>query len=265
MDNKKKLLIAVGVVIVIMIIFRRTSSNKDTVKQHIESPASIESTLKNDSTKIVLVEEVPAPTICKSNVGKLKINSRGVSVGSKTELTELKKLLKQSDCDVIEVEWIWTSSTYDDMPKKIVYNRITDVLEDIYTRTNVIESYTGVDEKGLIKFLNSGKKSLFWVEDFTDATYDFNNREMNQTASGEKPSQSEWNGSVKIVKDYIKANAKDGSNIDFIEWSKVSQFQEYWIVRCKYKGTNSFGAAVTENYWFYIQNNKVVKTKDING
>jgi hypothetical protein len=86
---------------------------------------------------------------------------------------------------------------------------------------------------------------------------------MKQTAIGKKPEQSELDGSVKIVKDYIKSNAKDSSSIDFVEWSKVSSMGDNWVVRCKYKGTNSFGAVVTENVWFYIQNNQVVKTKVI--
>ena len=58
-------------------------------------------------------------------------------------------------------------------------------------------------------------------------------------------------------------SSKDASSIDYLEWSKVSQLGENWIVRCKYKGTNSMGAIVTENVWFYIQNNKVVDTKSI--
>lgn len=86
---------------------------------------------------------------------------------------------------------------------------------------------------------------------------------MKVTALGSKPEQSDLDGSVKIVEEYIKSIAKNASSVDFLEWSKVSNIGENWIVRCKYKGTNSFGALVTENAWFYIQDNKVVNIKKI--
>ena len=86
---------------------------------------------------------------------------------------------------------------------------------------------------------------------------------MTQRAVGEKPKQSELTGSVSIVEDYVKSNANDASSIDFLEWSKISPFGEFWIVRAKYKGTNAVGGVVTENTWFYIQNGQVIKTKPI--
>jgi hypothetical protein len=88
--------------------------------------------------------------------------------------------------------------------------------------------------------LSSGKKGFYNLSDYcTDVSYDFNNREMKQTAIGKKPEQSELDGSVKIVKDYIKSNAKDSSSIDFVEWSKVSSMGDNWVVRCKYKGSSN--------------------------
>jgi hypothetical protein len=219
--------------------------------------------VKKDSAKIILKDELPPLKTCSSDLGVLKMDVNGNSVGSKTEMTELRKLLKNKECDVIEIIYEWDSETYENMPKKIVYNRRDGTLKDIYTKTNVIEDYSGVDEAGLKKFLDKGEKNFYSLSDYTDAKYDFNNREMKKKTVGNQPSQSELDGSVSIVKDYIKANSKDASSIEFLEWSKVSSFDVYWIVRCKFKGTNSFGAVVTENKWFYMQKDKVVKTKDI--
>jgi hypothetical protein len=73
------------------------------------------------------------------------MNKDGYSVGTNTELSELSKKLKDTNCNIIEITWIWESSSgYDDMPMKITYDRLTGNLKEIYTRTNVIESYTNI-------------------------------------------------------------------------------------------------------------------------
>ena len=46
----------------------------------------------------------------------------------------------------------------DKISKKIVYNKKTRHLKDIYTENNVIEDYKGVDFRGLRKFLIAGKR-----------------------------------------------------------------------------------------------------------
>lgn len=226
---------------------------------------TIDST-KTETPKSNLKEELPPLKTCSSNIGKLNTDGNG-SIGSKTEMTELSKLLKNKDCDIIEIVLIQKSPpdrNYEDMALKIIYNRVSHSLKSIFTKTNVIEEYTNIYDKCLVDYLKTKPKSFYGLGDFCkDSKYDFNNREMKQTAVGTKPEQSEFDGSVKIVKDYIKSKAKDASSIDFLEWSKVSQLGDKWIVRCKYKGTNSFGAVVTENYWFYIQDNKVVDSKSL--
>ena len=80
---------------------------------------------------------------------------------------------------------------------------------------------------------------------------------------GVKPEIDPKDGSVKIVEEFIKQNAKNPATFEFLEWSEVSTEGRYWKVRCKYRGISSFNAEVTTNAWFYIQNNKVVYTKII--
>jgi len=223
-----------------------------------------ESQQNNNQSKIELKEELPPPNVCKSDLGVLNMDAYGYSVGKRNERTELKKLLNDDKCDIIEITYQLKGSYGDNISKKLVYNKREKRLKDIFTRTNVIEDYKNVSVDGLKKFLEQGEKSFYSLTDYTNAEYDYNNREMKNNAVGKKPSQSEWDGSVEIVESFIKSNAKDASSIEFLEWSKVTSFGEYWIVRCKYKGSNSLGATVTENKWFYIQNEKVVDTKDIN-
>ena len=76
---------------------------------------------------------------------------------------------------------------------------------------------------------------------------------------GEKPEQSRKDGSVQIVKDYIEENAKYPRSIRYKEWSKVADFGDMWVVRCKFKGKNSLGEIADNDMWFYIQNGKVIK------
>ncbi len=76
---------------------------------------------------------------------------------------------------------------------------------------------------------------------------------------GIKPEQSRNDGSVQIVKDYIEENAKYPRSIRYKEWSKVTDYGDMWVVRCKFKGKNSFGEVTDNDMWFYIQNGKVVK------
>lgn len=76
---------------------------------------------------------------------------------------------------------------------------------------------------------------------------------------GIKPEQSRNDGSVQIVKDYIEENAKYPRSIRYKEWSKVTDYGDMWVVRCKFKGKNSFGEVTDNDMWFYIQNGQVVK------
>lgn len=219
-------------------------------------------TKETSKDTLTLQEETPPLNTVTIDKGKLKMHQNGYSIGKDTELTELQKLLKDDKYDVIQITWVWDCSPkYEDMPMKLIYNKTNNNLKLIYTKNNVIEDYNNVQPTCLSDYLKSGKNTFYALVDYCKADYDFNNREMNNHAVGNKPEQSEVDGSVKIVKEYIKENANDASSIEFLEWSKVTPTGEYWAVRCKYKGKNALGGVVTENGWFYIQNNKVVKTK----
>ena len=80
---------------------------------------------------------------------------------------------------------------------------------------------------------------------------------------GAKPEASPKDGSVEIIKNFVKSNSKNPDSFEFLEWSEVLSEDGYWKVRCKYKGISSFNAEVTTNAWFYIRNHKVVYTEII--
>ncbi|MFM1756489.1 MAG: hypothetical protein RL621_1444 [Bacteroidota bacterium] len=201
---------------------------------------------KSESRKQI-VEELPPLNVCHSEIGIVKMNADGETYGKVTELTELKKLLKKGNCDVIEIVYELKGTYGDNIAKKIVYDKKNKKLDDISTQNNVIESYGNVTEGALNAFLKKGERLLWVLPDYTKGKYDFNNREMTNKAVGSAPRQSSFDGSVLA------------SSLEFIEWTKVTPSDEFWAVRCKFRGKNSFGQLVVQNQWFYIQNENVVK------
>ena len=260
----KLILKTLSILIVIIGILAGCNSAIDSANN--ESLTEVDSNTKepiveNEKTvKIEPIEETPPLETCTSDIGIIKSDGN-VSLGKKTEMTELLKQMQNSSCDIIEISYVnsFPDPKYDpNMPLKVTYNRRTSTLN----HELMMAEFTNVNEDCLIKFLKQGHKGFFGLTDFC-AGMEFKTKypEVNETPIGKKPEQSEWDASVQIVKDYIKSNANDASSIEFLEWSKVSSAGEYWVVRCKFKGTNSFGGVVTENKWFYMQNNEVVKTK----
>jgi hypothetical protein len=237
----------IGIIVLVIVIGIFSDNNKEASNQ-------IQTTKPQINTN--------NPITGKSDLGVLKMDKNGNSIGQKTELTELRRFLNIDSIDVIEITFE-LKATSTSFKKKIIYDKRTFILKDIYTTTNVIEEYKNVSVDLLKSFIDKGEKHFIVLADNKNVKYDFNNRETTNDALGEKPEQSELDASVKIVKEYVKSIANDESSIKFLEWSKVTPSGEYWIVRAKYKGSNAYGALVTENMWFYIQNNKVVKTKSI--
>jgi len=76
---------------------------------------------------------------------------------------------------------------------------------------------------------------------------------------GEPPQNSAWDGSVKCVKDYLKAIAKDPDSLKYESWSEPYYSEEGWIVRCNYRAKNSFGGYEREIKYFLIRHGAVVE------
>ncbi len=79
---------------------------------------------------------------------------------------------------------------------------------------------------------------------------------------GPTPEQSSWDNSVSVVKRYLRDVAKDPSSLKFESWSKV-YFNENdgYVVKCVFRGKNSFGGYTRETSWFVIRNGQVVEVK----
>lgn len=81
---------------------------------------------------------------------------------------------------------------------------------------------------------------------------------------GPKPKNSEWDGSVQPVVDYLKANLNDYEDSEWLEWSPVTKImvgkEPFWAVRLKLRARNAFGAKILKDVIFFIRNEKVVQT-----
>lgn len=69
-----------------------------------------------------------------------------------------------------------------------------------------------------------------------------------------KVTNSAWDGSVSQVVDWIKKNANDADSFEAIEWSPVQKTESGYLVRCKFKAKNAYGAYVTSNAIFELDN-----------
>lgn len=183
--------------------------------------------------------------------------SGGVKNANANPLKALAKVVKENpNCEIIIATYYrkWSSG---DNPGtvKIEYNRSEKEVRET-TESGVADVYRNISDDVIIKAANdvecSVLKSLTYYSN-TEMETDFSGRKLD--AVGEKPEQSDLDYSVKIVADYVKKTHPDAK---FIEWSLVSSIGKDWVVRAKYITNEK-----TINSWFYMQNNKVLRTKKI--
>lgn len=64
--------------------------------------------------------------------------------------------------------------------------------------------------------------------------------------------QNSWDGSVRQVEGYLRNNLKDPKSLEIIEWSRLESTGSGFVVRCKYRAKNSFGAFTVEDKVFRL-------------
>lgn len=75
---------------------------------------------------------------------------------------------------------------------------------------------------------------------------------MERKENGTKIENSSLNGSVSQVEKYLKKNLKDPDSYESIEWGKVVETDNGYMVRHKYRAKNSFGGYAIDNNVFYL-------------
>ena len=73
-------------------------------------------------------------------------------------------------------------------------------------------------------------------------------------------SNSEWDGSVKQVEEYLKNTLNDPKSYDPVEWGTVVRNPDvgWFIVRHKYRAKNVFGGVITMHQIFTLDSLGVV-------
>ncbi len=80
---------------------------------------------------------------------------------------------------------------------------------------------------------------------------------------GEKPIRGSWDGSYSVVERYLKQVMHDPSSLDIDGCTPAYKVEKIgWVVGCRYRGKNVFGAKVLNQNWFVIRQNRVVDVKD---
>jgi hypothetical protein len=84
---------------------------------------------------------------------------------------------------------------------------------------------------------------------------------------GPKPKNSEWDGRVDPVVEYLKNNLNDYDSSEFVEWSPVTKLEvkgePFWVVRLKLRAKNAFGGYVLKNTFYFIRQNRVVTAEGL--
>src|ERR1019366_2379635 len=57
---------------------------------------------------------------------------------------------------------------------------------------------------------------------------------------------SQWDGSVRQVKDWLKGHVRDPDSLEYIEWSPLLKNGDGYMVRVKYRAKNGFGGYEVE-------------------
>ena len=84
---------------------------------------------------------------------------------------------------------------------------------------------------------------------------------------GPKPKNSEWDGRVEPVVNFLRKNLNDYGSCEFVEWSPVTKVEvkkePYWVVRLKLRAKNSFGALILKETYYLIRQNEVVSAQGL--
>lgn len=95
----------------------------------------------------------------------------------------------------------------------------------------------------------------FWLIVFGISTCDDSTNKQDQVKTPKEiVFNSEWDGSVKQVEDYLKNTLNDPDSYKSVEWSPVgkSATAGQFFVRHKYRAKNGFGGVVTKDQIFTL-------------
>ena len=105
------------------------------------------------------------------------------------------------------------------------------------------------------------------IKEDTETVTENNSKETSQEEKS-VVYNSDWDGSVAQVKNYLRNNLNDWDSYESIEWSEVQEVNistHKYIVRYKYRANNAYGGTILKNQLFYLdEEGNVVNVRDWN-
>jgi hypothetical protein len=120
----------------------------------------------NQDLKVELNSKpTPVYKVVDSDLGRIKQNRDGESVGKINEYKEMKRLMANDTADVYEVHWVWDCSPkYGDMPVKLVYHKVDSTLRITFKQTYHYEEYKQVSTECMQEFLKAKPKDIYKIQ-----------------------------------------------------------------------------------------------------
>lgn len=113
--------------------------------------------------------------------------------------------------------------------------------------------------------LKESKPKKSEIEKRIDSTLNYQYRSEESNSSKSIVTNSKWDGSVSQVAKYLKTNLNDPHSYESIQWSKVIDTNNEYIVAHQYRAKNRFGAFIVVKQIFHIsKKGEIIKIDDCN-
>lgn len=79
---------------------------------------------------------------------------------------------------------------------------------------------------------------------------------------GSPPVRNVFGAGYDVIDRHLKRAMHDPGSLDMEYCTSVSYTESGWLIGCRYRGKNAFGALVLESKWFTVRNGLVLKIDD---
>jgi len=87
-------------------------------------------------------------------------------------------------------------------------------------------------------------------------------RRARLAAFGDPPVKSAWDGTYRVVKEYLRGVMNDPGSLEMDGCTDVRYVDRGWLVGCDYRGRNAFGGMVRQSNWFIIVHGRVIAMEE---
>lgn len=160
------------------------------------------------------------------------------------------KALRDSAEEALLVERLRSVPASDAERNANMYRRLTEIRPENGRYASRLEHYEGIVE---------AEEEAAAAERMREAR----ERQQRLAEWGEPPEPSAWDGTYRVVTEYLRRVANDPESIEMDGCTKVYSVEgKGWLVGCDYRGANAFGGIIRASNWFIIRHGAVVEMAD---